>query len=246
MITVIGNIKGGVGKSLIACNAAVMLGLGRKQRGGEVLLIDGDIQASSTAFTDIRAETTDGQIGYDCVSMRGTAIRTQMPSLKRKYDDIVIDCGGQDNPSLRAAMTISDRLVVPLPPRSVDEWALDKLFTLIGEVTDLVNPNLRTMLLINMADPQGNDNEGVKEAIRADYLSDPERLPPNTEIVEPVIVRRKAFPDAFADGRSIVEHRPADRKGIDELLAVMAVVYKNDRKGLDDGYTAESTVARCA
>lgn len=246
MKTVFGNIKGGVGKSLLACNAAVVLGLGRRQRSGEVLLIDGDVQASSTAFTDVRAETMGGDIGYDCVSMRGTAIRSQMPSIERKYDDIVIDCGGQDNPSLRAAMTIADRLVVPLPPRSVDEWALEKLFTLIGEVTDLVNTKLQTMLLINMADPQGSDNEAVKSAIRADYFNDADALPPGTEIVDPVIVRRKAFPDAFADGRSIVEHRPADRKGIDELLSVMAVVYTNDRKGIDDGHTTESTIARCA
>ncbi len=189
-------------------------------------MIDDDVQASSTASTEVRAETTDSQIGYDCVSMRGTAIRSQMPSIERKYDDIVIDCGGQDNPPLRAAMTIADRLV--------------------GEVTDLVNPKLQTMLLINMADPQGSDNDAVKAAIRADYFENSDILPAGTEIIDPVIVRRKAFPDAFTGGRSIVEQRPADRKGIDELLSVMAVVYKNDRKGIADGHTAESKIARCA
>lgn len=243
MITLIGSIKGGVGKSLLAANTAVVLALGRQQRSGDVLLIDGDVQASSTSFSDMRAETLGREIGYDCVSMRGPSIRTQMPSIKRKYKDIVIDCGGQDNPSLRAAMTVADKLLVPVPPRSVDEWALQKLIDMICEVTELVNPNLETLLLINMADPQGNDNEGVKEAIRADYLTDPDRLPQNTKIVDPVIVRRKAFSDAFGEGLSIIEHRPADRKGIDELLEVMAVVYTSDRKVIHNGYKTESKVA---
>jgi chromosome partitioning protein len=52
MILAVGNIKGGVGKTLLACNIAVAL----SQQGRDVLLIDGDDQASAATFARIRAE----------------------------------------------------------------------------------------------------------------------------------------------------------------------------------------------
>ena len=246
-VTVVGNGKGGVGKSLIACNMAVVLSLAKDKGPIRVLLIDGDVQASATMFTDMRAETVGPDVGYDCVSIRGAAIRNQMRSLAEKYDHVIVDCGGRDNPSLRAAVTVADRLVIPVPPRSVDEWALAGMVELVQEARAVINPNLKSHVVINMADPQGVDNEAVKAAIETDYLTPPEDLDdpdawidPGVEIVSPVIVKRKPFADAFGAGLSIAEHRPADRKAIDELLQVMAVVYTQDTRGKADGHSIES------
>lgn len=231
-ITVVGNGKGGVGKSLIACNIAVVLSLAQTKPKSKVLLIDGDVQASTTMFADVRAENIGDEIGFDCVSIRGNAIRNQMRSLAAKYDHVIVDCGGRDNPSLRAAVTVADRLIIPVPPRSVDEWALASMVDMIQEAKQLINPSLKNYVLINMADPQGSDNDDVKAAIKADYLTPPDDLgdrdewvDPNISVLGPVIVKRKSFADAFGAGLSIAEHRPADRKAIDELLAFMAVVY---------------------
>ena len=52
MILAVGNIKGGVGKTTLAVNIAVALA----QRGRDVLVIDGDEQASAATFAQIRAD----------------------------------------------------------------------------------------------------------------------------------------------------------------------------------------------
>jgi hypothetical protein len=54
-------------------------------------------------------------------------------SLVPKYDDIIIDVGGRDTGSLRAALTVADLVLVPVQPRSFDVWALDQVATLVME-----------------------------------------------------------------------------------------------------------------
>jgi chromosome partitioning protein len=73
MILAVGNIKGGVGKTMLAVNIAVALA----QRGRDVLLIDGDDQASAATFARIRAELPI-KSGFTTVQLQGAAIRQQM------------------------------------------------------------------------------------------------------------------------------------------------------------------------
>ena len=42
------------------------------------------------------------------------------------YDPIIIDTGGRDTTSQRAALTVADALLVPFLTRSFDAWALEK------------------------------------------------------------------------------------------------------------------------
>jgi len=44
------------------------------------------------------------------------------------------------------------------------------------------------------------------------------------EVLPTSIVRRKAFPNAAAEGRAILEQSPRDPKAIDELTALIAAV----------------------
>src|SRR5271166_79357 len=98
MILTVGNGKGGVGKTTIAVNVAAVLA----QRGRDVLLIDGDEQASAATFAGIRAELPE-KAEFATIQLQGAAIRQQMRQLREKYSEIVIDVGGRDTGSLRAA-----------------------------------------------------------------------------------------------------------------------------------------------
>src|SRR5271166_6229307 len=210
MILTVGNGKGGVGKTTIAVNVAAVLA----QRGRDVLLIDGDEQASAATFAGIRAELPE-KAEFATIQLQGAAIRQQMRQLREKYSEIVIDVGGRDTGSLRAALTISDTILIPFQPRSVDLWAGVQIAALVAEARE-VNDGLRACSFLNMADAQGRDNE---EALKA--LKSMEGI----EALSLVIVRRKAFPNSFSNGLTVTEQQPKDAKAVDELISIVDALY---------------------
>ena len=133
MILAVGNTKGGVGKTTLAVNLAVALALA----GRDLLLVDGDEKGTALTFTQLRAERL-GEAGYTAVALTGAALRSQVRQLASKYDDIIIDVGGRDTGSLRAALTVADTLLVPVQPRSFDVWALDQVSALVAEAREIM------------------------------------------------------------------------------------------------------------
>ena len=210
MILTIGNVKGGVGKTTLAVNIAIS----RALAGRDTLLVDGDEQGTAAAFTDLRAAAL-GAPGYTAVILQGAALRTQVRQLAAKYDDVVIDVGGRDTGSLRAALTVADTLLIPVQPRTFDVWSVEQMAELVHEAR-AVNERLRTFAVLNAADSAGKDND---EAAAAVVDTD------GVACLDVRVVRRKAFPNAAATGRSVVEQAGQDPKAAAELTALVAALY---------------------
>lgn len=210
MILALINTKGGVGKSTLAINIAIV----RARAGQDVLLVDGDDQRSALDFTELREQLV-GKAGYTSVALHGASLRTQVRQLAPKYADIVIDVGGRDTGSLRAALTVADTVLIPVQPRTFDIWAVSQVAELVREARE-INENLKALVVLNAADFQGHDNEEAFQAIRDT---------PGLDMLAHVIGRRKVFPNAASTGRSVVEYTPRDTKAIDELEAVMSTIY---------------------
>jgi chromosome partitioning protein len=218
MILAIGNVKGGVGKTTLAINLAIALAAAKR----EVLLIDGDEQGTALAFTNLRTTATNGQPGYTAVALHGPNIRTQVRQLASKYSDIVIDVGGRDTGSLRAALLVAEIVLIPVKPRSFDLWGADQTADLVAEAR-IINEGLRAIAVLNEADPQGKDNQAAIEAL-ADV--------PGIETAPVLIGRRKAFPNAAASGLSVLESAD-DHKASEEMRQLvdflcMPFVYTNN------------------
>ena len=160
MIIVVGGIKGGSGKSTVATNLAVMCA--QKQ---DVLLIDADDQETATDFTVLRNANLLHGAGYTSIQLTGPAVRTETQRLDAKYDTILIDTGGRDTASQRAALSVADLLLVPFIPRSFDLWTLEKVAELVEEMR-AANPRLHACVFINRADPRSQDNDETAAALQ--------------------------------------------------------------------------------
>ena len=217
MILTVGNIKGGVGKSTLACNIAAALSF--QGNGSGVLLIDGDKQGSAADFAQSRADLL-GNSGFTCVRAQGKEVVNQVVTMRDKFAHIIIDAGGQDNPSLRAGLAVSDKVLVPVAPRSFETWALEGMAALIEEAS-ITNMKLEAFAVLNLAFPRGSDNAQTQDIIREDY--------PNLTLIEPPVVQRKAFSDGAGQGRSVLELQPRNPDAIAELIGLISGLRFNQK-----------------
>jgi len=213
MIITVGNTKGGVGKTTLAMNLAIA----RALAGRDVWLVDGDRQGTAQTAISIRAQA--GHVpGIACATYPdGPTLRAQVLQQAGKFDDVVIDAGGRDSSALRAALVLSDVLLVPFQPRSYDVWALSDIAALADEARS-VRDGLRAFAVLNCADSgeQSSDNAeaaaAVAEVPQFEYLPTPLR-------------RRKAFANAAGAGMSVLEAKPKDDKAITELQALINALF---------------------
>jgi chromosome partitioning protein len=210
MILAVGNVKGGVGKTTLAINLAIA----RANAGQEVLLVDGDEQQTAMTFTQLRIEQLE-KSGYTAVSLQGAVLRTQVRQLASKYHEVIIDVGGRDTGSLRAALTVADTFLIPVQPRTFDIWALDQMAALVKEARE-INPDLRAVSILNAADSQGRDNAEAAEALKD--VSGIAGLPV-------MIGRRKVFPNAASTGRGVTEYLPKNPKALREFQQLLTLLY---------------------
>jgi|APLak6261672720_1056091.scaffolds.fasta_scaffold01929_3 chromosome partitioning protein len=213
MIVTVGNTKGGVGKTTVALNLAIA----RALAGREVWLIDGDRQGTAQTAISIRADAGHTP-GIACASYPdGPTLRAQVQQQAAKFDDIIIDAGGRDSTALRAALVLSDALLVPFLPRSFDVWALNDIAALVDEARS-VRDGLRAYAILNCADPgeSSTDNTEAAEAV-TDV--------PQFEYLPTPIRRRKSFANAAGQGLSVLELKPSDKKATNELNALIKILF---------------------
>lgn len=208
MILTIGNTKGGVGKTTLAVNLAIT----RAKHNRSVWLVDGDKQGTAQTAMGIRSNSNQSP-SIACSSyVDGSILRSQVQLQSSNFDDVIIDAGGRDSTALRAALVLSDVLVIPFQPRSYDVWALDDINEILNEVMSM-RDGLKVYAILNCADPQtlSIDNIEAAKAIK-DY--------PMIEYLPTSLKRRKSFSNAAGSGLSVEELKPYDNKAILELNAL--------------------------
>lgn len=208
MIVTVGNTKGGTGKSTIAINLAIA-------RGGKVWMIDGDRQGTAKTVMLVRAQT--GRLpAIPCDHLpEGKDLRVQLSARSKQFDDVVIDAGGRDSSALRAALVLSDLVLIPFAPRSLDVWALGDISALIEEAR-VINPALRAAAVLSCADATGHDNKDAVDAL-ADF--------PQLTYMPTPIRRRKSVANAVGMGLSVLEVTPKDEKANQEIKALVNAVF---------------------
>jgi chromosome partitioning protein len=211
MIISAGGIKGGGGKTTTATNLAII----RAAEGRDVLFADTDDQETATDFTNLRKEREVPGPAYTCIKLTGAAVRTEILLLAPKYEDIIIDTGGRDTTSQRAALSVADVLLVPFVPRSFDLWTLEKVAELVDEMKT-ANPKLRAFTFLNRADPRGTDNDDTAKELRENQ---------SLQFLDTPVGARKAFSNAAAHGLAVTELKPADSRAVEEIMALYRYIF---------------------
>lgn len=207
MIILFGSQKGGCGKSTLAINTACYLA----NAGGDVVLVDADIQQSSANWVRDREQT--GLKAVHRVQRYGD-IKSTLKDLAGRYQHVVVDVAGHDSKELRTAMLVADKLIVPFRPSQLDLDTLPHLSEVIDQATSF-NDSLKAYGLLTLA-PTNPANQEIKQA--GDYLSDFPLLIP----LHAVIHDRKIYRDAISEGKGVIEGN--NPKASDEFTALMTEI----------------------
>lgn len=194
MILTVGATKGGEGKTTIALNIAIA----RAMAGRRVLLVDGDRQRTAEMAVTNRARMEIEPAIAVANFVDGATLKSQVELQRDTWDDIIIDVGGRDSTSLRAALVVCDRLLVPFRPRSFSIWALTDIAVLIDEANSYRAQPLTADAMLNFADP---DNRGADNEASIEGLEDFTQFRP----LGVSLGDRKAFANAAGTGMCVHE-----------------------------------------
>lgn len=210
MILSIGGIKGGSGKTTLAINIAVARSLKKRK----VLLVDADEQRSAIMWSEKREELQE-KTEITTIHLTGSSVLSQVKKMVKNYDDIIIDVGGRNTSSLRAALLVCDMFLTPFRPRSLDIWTIESLKSILQEA-QIINPDIKAFSVLNQADARGTDNKDALSILK------------DCQIIQPlkcIISQRKVFANSANEGMGILEYSPTDEKAEKELRKIVSKLY---------------------
>ena len=209
MLTVVGNLKGGTGKSTVAFNLAVWLAHGK----AGVSTFDLDPQATLTDVAQVRLED-----GFEPVFNVSNDIEELIALAKTTLDQpVIVDVSATNMPELEIAISLADRVLIPVQPSQADIWSTQRFLKIVA---NSVNPDKNTQVLgfINRADTHHmvRETDEAEEALR---------LLQNIEPLNVRLYQRTAYRRSFSEGMGVFELDPMG-KASKEMKLLVSSLYK--------------------
>jgi chromosome partitioning protein len=202
----VGGEKGGSGKSCLAQNLAVYFARNKK---AIVLMVDCDPQRTTSDW--IQARNSDPSLpAINCIQLYGK-IRNDLISLAQHYDYVVVDCGGQDNLALRAAMSVADHVVIPLRPKRRDLKTVPHMEDMLS-TCKMVNPKMLASFVMTQCPSLPNQARRILEA--KDVCTSF-----GINVLNALTYNRNVYDDSEELGSSVIEIDPEGKAAI-EMIAI--------------------------
>ena len=212
MLTVVGNLKGGTGKSTVAFNLAVWLAHSKPG----VRVFDLDPQATLMDTTEIREE--DGYEPLFEVSSDIDELETLVKSKgKKKMPQLVADVSASNMAHLEKAVSLAKRILIPVQPSQADIWSTQRFLKIVLSAVDK-KKKPEIMGFINRADT----HIGVRETGEAEEAL---QLLPNIEALDTRLYQRTAYRRSFSEGLAVFEQDPMG-KAAREMKKLAKLLYK--------------------
>lgn len=205
MIILIGGEKGGSGKSCLAQNLAVYL----QQQGRDVLLIDADPQATSADWAEQRSNNpTLKKLPYAKLTGK---IHEPIRDFASRYQDVLIDAGGQDSAALRSAMIVATHMLLPFRPKRRDLKTLEHAAVLLDQA-QAINPALKARAIITQCPTLPSQANRVLESKAVCNAF-------GIEALNAITMQRNIYDDADENGLSVLDTQ-ADEKAKAEIQEI--------------------------
>lgn len=205
MITVVGSLKGGSGKSTVTFNLAIWLAMAEV----DVRVIDLDPQATLRDVAEVREEegyrpriVVKGKKQLDGDGLDGA-------------DEVLIDIGTADIEMMKRAIRLADRILVPVPPSQADIWSTQRFIQFVHSTTEGSAPEI--IGFINRGDTHHAVRETDEAAAALVSL-------PGIKFIKPRLSQRTIFRRSFSEGLAVFELNQRG-KGSKELNALCAKLY---------------------
>lgn len=228
MITLIANIKGGVGKSTIAVNLATLRAKELSVKNKKLLLIDADRQGSSSNWANLRSKNNIMPKIYYQHSFDENIEGILEQSLDQ-YEEVIIDAGGADSISLRFAMVFADKLIIPLLSGQFEVWVLNKFKEYYAEAQKSrklrkTKPLMATLLLNMQSNhPKSRLNKSLKEYL--EYQAKEQKLPMG--LLNRGLTHRTSFVESLAYGLAVHEMKKKDKLAVEQINNVYKEIWEN-------------------
>ncbi|PLY13335.1 MAG: chromosome partitioning protein [Sedimenticola sp.] len=205
MITVVGSMKGGSGKSTVTFNLAVWLAMAEM----DVLAIDLDPQATLRDVAEVREEE-----GYKPKIKVFGKKALESDKLKTAAE-VLIDVGTADLSTMKKAIAVADRVVVPVPPSQADIWSTQRFIQFVQNLKPESTPEI--LGFINRGDTHHAVRETDEAAAALVSL-------PGIKFIKPRLSQRTIFRRSFSEGMAVFELN-SKGKGSQEFTALCAALY---------------------
>ena len=209
MITIIGNLKGGAGKSTVTFNLAVWL----TKQGKTVQCYDFDPQATLTDVNEVRDEEQFEPKLH---------VNSRFKKDKVKdFDETLIDVGTGSMSNLKRAITMADRILIPVAPSQADVWSTQRfLFLVSGLIKNEKPPKI--IAFIN----RGDTHQKVRESNETEEAL---RSLPGIHVLKPRLCQRTAYRRSFSEGQAVFE-LSASSKASKEFIQFAETFYYGETK----------------
>ena len=205
-IITIAQQKGGAGKTTIAAH----LGVALAQKRNRVAVIDIDPQGSLKHWYNIRAEKFGEEYtGIYFSATAGWKINSEIMSLKRNYDFIIIDSPPHTETDAKSVMRVADLVIVPVQPSPTDLWATKATVDLVE------NERIPYCVLMNRVTP----NSKMAQDIASKF----------DNLLKAHLGNRVAFAACMLEGKCVTETQPKSAAA-DEIKQVVDEIQKKLKK----------------
>ncbi len=192
MLTVVGNLKGGTGKSTVAFNLAVWLA---HDKTG-VKAFDLDPQCTLVDVNEVRTE--DGYEPTFEVSTDLAELETMAKDKKRKQP-IIVDISATNMFAMEKAISLADRVLIPIQPSQADIWSTQRFLKIVNNNID--KKTTEVLGFLNRADT----HIGVRETGEAEEAL---KMMQGIKAMDIRLHQRTAYRRSFSEGLAVFELDP--------------------------------------